>query len=286
MEITITNVSYSYAVGTPFERQALMGIDVTIPQGQFVAFMGQTGSGKSTLAQLINGLLRPTEGTVRVGTFTLGNKKQDLRALRAKVGYAFQYPEHQLFEETVYKDIAFSMKQQELPDDMIATRVRHAMETVGLSYEEFKDRSPFQLSGGQMRRVALAGVIASVPEILILDEPTAGLDPVGRAELLGLVHRLHREQGLTIIYITHQLEEALEHADRILFLNRGTILADLLPSEVAAHLPELLQTGMLSTPLLRTIAQLNERYGANIPSTIHREQQLTTYLTRHIREVR
>lgn len=278
MEITITEVNYTYAVGTPFERVALEGVNLNIPAGQFIAFMGQTGSGKTTLAQLINGLLRPTNGQIQVGEYTLGQKKQDLRQLRAKIGYAFQYPEHQLFEENVYKDIAFTLQQQELPEDMIATRVKNAMQLVGLSYDELKDRSPFQLSGGQMRRVALAGVIASVPEVLILDEPTAGLDPMGRQELLALVRKLHQEQGLTIIYITHHLEEALENAERILFLNRGKIHADLYPHEAAQNLSLLSEAGILSTPLLRTIERLNRQRHASIPDTIHREDQLVEYL--------
>lgn len=278
MEITITEVNYTYAVGTPFERVALEGVNLNIPAGQFIAFMGQTGSGKTTLAQLINGLLRPTNGQIQVGEYTLGQKKQDLRQLRAKIGYAFQYPEHQLFEENVYKDIAFTLQQQELPEDMIATRVKNAMQLVGLSYDELKDRSLFQLSGGQMRRVALAGVIASVPEVLILDEPTAGLDPMGRQELLALVRKLHQEQGLTIIYITHHLEEALENAERILFLNRGKIHADLYPHEVAQNLSLLSEAGILSTPLLRTIERLNRQRHASIPDTIHREDQLVEHL--------
>ncbi len=278
MEITITEVNYTYAVGTPFERLALEGINLSIPQGQFIAFMGRTGSGKTTLAQLINGLLRPTSGQIQVGEFTLTQKKQDLRPLRAKIGYAFQYPEHQLFEESVYKDIAFSLIQQELPEEMIATRVKNAMKLVGLSDEGFKDRSPLQLSGGQMRRVALAGVIASVPEVLILDEPTAGLDPLGRKELLALVRKLHQEQGLTIIYITHHLEEALENAERILFLNEGKIYADLYPHEVARILPQLSKVGILSTPLLRTIERLNCKKQVRIPDTIHREDQLIEHL--------
>lgn len=278
MEITITEVSYKYAIGTPFERLALEGVNLTIPQGQFIAFMGQTGSGKTTLAQLINGLLRPTSGQVQIGTYTIEQKKQDLRMLRAKIGYAFQYPEHQLFEETVYKDIAFSLKQQELPDELIETRVKNAMKLVGLSYEDIKDRSPFQLSGGQMRRVALAGVIASVPEVLILDEPTAGLDPMGRQELLSLVRKLHQEQGLTIIYITHHLEEALENADRILFLNRGRIYADLYPSEVASNLSHLTKAGILSTPLLRMVSHLNQNMNAGIPESVYREDQLVEHL--------
>lgn len=286
MEITITEVNYTYAVGTPFERLALEGINLHIPTGQFIAFMGQTGSGKTTLAQLINGLLRPTSGELRVGDFTLGQKKQDLRALRAKIGYAFQYPEHQLFEETVYKDIAFTLQQQELPEEMIVTRVKNAMQLVGLTFDEFKDRSPFQLSGGQMRRVALAGVIASVPEVLILDEPTAGLDPMGRKELLALVRKLHQEQGLTIIYITHHLEEALENAERILFLNRGKIHADVHPNEVAQNLPLLSEAGILSTPLLRTIERLNREKPASIPDTLHREDQFVEHLLLRDKEVR
>lgn len=278
MDITIQEVSYRYAVGTPFEKTALENITLQIPKGQFIAFMGHTGSGKTTLAQLINGLLLPTSGKIQVGEFRLEQKKQDLRKMRAKIGYAFQYPEHQLFEETVYQDVAYSLKQQELPEEMIETRVKRAMELVGLDYEQFKDRSPFQLSGGQMRRVALAGILATVPQILILDEPTAGLDPRGRRELLKLVRTLHQEQGITVIYITHHLEEALENAERILFLHKGKIFADLHPEQVMQHLPELKEVGILATPLHRLIQRINERTSGLIPETIYQEKQLIEHL--------
>lgn len=278
MEICFDKVSYTYAVGTPFEKQALEQISLHIPSGQFVAFMGHTGSGKTTLAQMINGLIRPTRGEVQVGEYRIGQKKKDLRALRAKIGYAFQYPEHQLFEETVYKDISFSLRQHQVPEEMIASRVMKAMALVGLNFEELKDRSPFQLSGGQMRRVALAGVLSIQPKVLILDEPTAGLDPYGRLELLQLVKRLHQEEKITIILITHHLEEAMEYAERIIFLNQGRVLVDLAPQEVADHLSQLLEAGILSTPLLQLKRAL-EQYNIVIPNEIYQEEQLVNYLT-------
>jgi energy-coupling factor transport system ATP-binding protein len=278
MQISFQDISYWYARGTPFEKQALNHISAMIPTGQFVAFMGQTGSGKTTLAQMINGLLRPTDGEVRVGDFTITHKKQDLRALRSRIGYAFQYPEHQLFEETVFKDIAFSLRQNEIPEEMITSRVKRAMELVGLNYELLHDRSPFQLSGGQMRRVALAGVLAINPEVLILDEPTAGLDPLGRIELLQLVKRLHAEHQLTVIYITHHLEEAMEYAERILFMKQGQLVADLHPMEVPDHLDQLAVAGILSTPLIEVKQALNVRMGMKLPQEIYREDEMIHYL--------
>jgi energy-coupling factor transport system ATP-binding protein len=276
MEIHFEDVSYWYGKGTPFEKMAIDHITLHIPYGQFIALMGETGSGKTTLAQMINGLILPDHGRIIVGPYQITNKTRNLRLLRAKIGYAFQYPEHQLFEETVYKDIAYGLTQQEVPQDLIPSRVKRAMELVGLSYEEIKGRSPFQLSGGQMRRVALAGVLATQPKILILDEPTAGLDPVGRMELLRLIKSMHQEEQITVIYITHHLEEALEYAERILILKHGKIHSDLYPADVIHSLSMIENAGILPTPLLTLISELNQK--GIMLEKIYKEEDLVSAL--------
>lgn len=276
MEIQFEDVSYWYGKGTPFEKMAIDQINLHIPYGQFIALMGETGSGKTTLAQMVNGLILPDHGRITVGPYQITNKSRNLRLLRSKIGYAFQYPEHQLFEETVYKDIAYGLKQQGIPQDLIPSRVKRAMELVGLSYEEIKGRSPFQLSGGQMRRVALAGVLATQPKILILDEPTAGLDPIGRMELLRLIKSMHQEEQITVIYITHHLEEALEYAERILVLKQGKIHADLYPADVIHSLSMIENAGILPTPLLTLISELNQK--GIMLEKIYKEEDLVSAL--------
>ncbi|CCQ93721.1 Energy-coupling factor transporter ATP-binding protein EcfA 2 [[Clostridium] ultunense Esp] len=283
MEIHFQNVSYEYGAGTPFSHLAIKNVTLTIPSGQFVALMGKTGSGKTTLAQMVNGLIRPTRGEVQVGEYRITAKKQNLTPLRSRIGYAFQYPEHQLFEETVFQDIAFSLKQYEYPEEKIPLKVRQAMERVGLSYEEFKDRSPFQLSGGQMRKVALAGVLVIHPKILILDEPTAGLDPKGRLDLLTRISELHREERITILLITHHLEEALEYGERILFLREGELFADLKPKEVYRERKRLFTAGILPSPLLRFQERLEELRGMGEISWPHREAEMMDLLIRQMK---
>lgn len=283
MEIRFEEVSYEYGRGTPFAHTAVRHLTLTIPSGQFVAVMGRTGSGKTTMAQMINGLLRPTSGRVKVGSYTITEKKQDLTPLRKRIGYAFQYPEHQLFEETVYQEIAFSLNQYGTPVSEIPDRVRVAMEMVGLPYEELKDRSPFSLSGGQMRKVALAGILVINPELLILDEPTAGLDPQGKEELLKRISDLHRQRKMTILLITHHLDEALERSERILVLKNGTLFADLKPDEVFRQRKRLMEAGIFPSPLIRFQEALEEKWGNCKALHFHREEEMVKALIQEIK---
>ncbi len=205
MQITFDQVSHIYAKGTPFERVALHNISLTIPSGSFVGIIGHTGSGKSTLIQHLNGLLMPSTGQITLGDAVITPKRRLPHAQRRNIGLVFQYPEHQLFEETVAKDVAFGPLNFDLPTEMVEARVKESLEIVGLDYATIKDRSPFHLSGGQMRRVALAGVLAMQPKVLVLDEPTAGLDPAGRVTILEGIYRIHREQNLTTLLVTHSI---------------------------------------------------------------------------------
>ncbi|WP_181350999.1 energy-coupling factor ABC transporter ATP-binding protein [Thalassobacillus sp. CUG 92003] len=222
MDIEFQHVSYTYQPNTPFEFQALKDISLSIESGSYAAIIGHTGSGKSTLIQHLNGLLQPTEGEVAIGPHRLkaDEKAKTLRELRKQVGIVFQYPEHQLFEETVEKDIAFAPKNFGLSDAEVKRRTKQAIEAVQLS-EDVLQRSPFELSGGQMRRAAIAGVLAMKPQVLVLDEPTAGLDPKGQSDMMDMFARLHRNQGMTTILVTHSMEDALAYAEHLFILNEG-----------------------------------------------------------------
>ena len=234
MSIVIENLSYVYSPKTPFEHKALDNISLTVEDGDFLGIIGATGSGKSTFIQHLNGLIKLTSGKITVDGIELHNKP-DLKKLRAEVGMVFQYPEYQLFDETVEKDVSFGPKNLGLKKDEIAERVKEAVETVGLDYEQFKERSPFELSGGQKRRVAIAGVIAMRPQILILDEPTAGLDPVGRIEMFDLIAKLKETTVKTIIMVSHNMDDIAVIADRIVALKDGKIIADGTPKEVFSN---------------------------------------------------
>lgn len=243
MSVVIENLSYTYAPKTPFEYRALNDVSLTVEDGEFLGLIGPTGSGKTTLIQHLNGLIRLTSGKITVDGIEL-HRKPDLKKLRAEVGMVFQYPEYQLFDETVAKDVAFGPRNLKLKKDEIDERVREALETVGLDYDEIADRSPFELSGGQKRRVAIAGVIAMRPRILILDEPAAGLDPVGREEMFALVRRLKESASLTIIMVSHDMDEIAEAATRIAVLEHGEIRYCLPPAELFAHSRELVEMGL------------------------------------------
>lgn len=225
MDIRFKKVGFSYQVGTPFEMRALHQVDFSIASGSYVAIIGHTGSGKSTLLQHLNALLKPTEGLVQLGncTITAEAKNKKLKELRKEVGIVFQFPESQLFEETVEKDIIFGPKNFGVSDEEAKKIARKVISIVGLS-EDVLDKSPFELSGGQMRRVAIAGVLAMQPKVLVLDEPTAGLDPKGRFEIMEMFQRLHKEEGLTIILVTHQMNDVSDYADFVLVVENGTIV--------------------------------------------------------------
>lgn len=263
MSIELQNVSYTYMPKTAFERKALSHVTLTFEEGTLMAIAGHTGSGKSTLVQHLNGILHPTEGTVRVDGQDLAAKGKAAVAARQRVGMVFQYPEHQLFEETVMADVAFGPKNMGLPDDEIEARVRRAMELVRLDYDTYKDRSPFQLSGGQKRRAAIAGVLAMEPKYLVLDEPTAGLDPHGRDDLLQRIVRLHREKKTTVIFVSHNMDDIARLADRVVFMHEGEILFDGLPKE-AFREEEAIQKAGLDTPGTVTLLKKLKEKGLSV----------------------
>ncbi|RXT05338.1 energy-coupling factor transporter ATPase [Ammoniphilus sp. CFH 90114] len=269
MDLIVRQLTHVYGQGTPFERLALHPMDLHIPSGTFTAVIGQTGSGKSTLVQHFNGLLRPTSGEVQVGDLVItSHRKQKLRDLRRKVGLVFQYPEYQLFEETVEKDIAFGPSNFDLPAELIKARVKEAMELVGLSYEKFKDVSPFSLSGGQKRRVALAGVLALQPKVLILDEPTAGLDPHGKKEILERLYRMHKQEGWTTILVTHNMEDAARYADQVVVMKDGTVFLQGTPEEVFQHGEKIQEIGLDLPDITQFILKLNLGLERPLPTNI------------------
>ena len=258
MPIELKDVTYTYMQGTPFERTALQEVSLTIADGSLTAIAGHTGSGKSTLVQHLNGLLNPTKGEVTVDGVSLAGKTKEAGLARRKVGMVFQYPEQQLFEETVAADIAFGPKNLELSAEEIDCRVRSAMEFVQLDYETYKGVSPFRLSGGQMRRVAIAGVLALEPKYLVLDEPTAGLDPQAREELLRRIADLHRKKKITIIFVSHNMEDIARMADRVVFMHEGHVLVDALPSEAFFADKEMREAGLAAPPTVALLSRLRE----------------------------
>lgn len=237
------NLTYIYSVGTPFEHKALDDISFSVERGEFIGIIGHTGSGKSTLMQQLNGLLKPTSGTVLLDGQDIWSDKKLTRQARFRVGLVFQYPEYQLFEETVYKDIAFGPKNMGLSPEEVDRRVREAAGFVGLTEQQL-EVSPFDLSGGQKRRVAIAGVIAMEPEVLILDEPTAGLDPVGRSEILGNIQSYRKAKNATIMMVSHSMEDVARLTDRLLVMNGSKLAMDAPPAQVFTHAEELTQMGL------------------------------------------
>ena len=248
MDITLRQVSYAYAAGTPFEKRALHEVDLTIPTGSYQAIIGHTGSGKSTVLQHLNAILKPTAGTVTIGEKVIeaGVKPKELKSVRSRVGIVFQFPEHQLFEETVEKDIMFGPMNFGVPEEEARRRAHELVGLLGLP-EGTLQKSPFDLSGGQMRRVAIAGVLAMDPDVLVLDEPTAGLDPRGRKEIMNLFARLHEEKNLTTILVTHSMEDAARFADRVAIMHSGRCVVEGTPQEVFAQ-DELLRDFRLELP--------------------------------------
>lgn len=260
MSIKIQELTHIYMPGMAFEQIALQKINLEIKRGDFIGLIGHTGSGKSTLIQHIIGLLKPTEGKIWIDGLDIHESKENMLTARRKVGMVFQYPEHQLFEETVEADISFGPKNLGLTENEIKYRVQKAMKFVGLDYHNYRDRSPFHLSGGQMRRVAIAGVLALEPDFLILDEPTAGLDPKGRAEILTEIESLHRETGMGVILISHNMEDIAKFASKIVVLKNGAIFLTGRTEEIFDRDPGLLQKAGLNLPPLNQILfQLKSR---------------------------
>lgn len=241
--LEVKNLTYIYSAGTPFEHKALDDISFSVERGEFIGIIGHTGSGKSTLMQQLNGLLKPTSGTVLLDGQDIWSDKKLTRQARFRVGLVFQYPEYQLFEETVYKDIAFGPKNMGLSPEEVDRRVREAAGFVGLTQQQL-EVSPFDLSGGQKRRVAIAGVIAMEPEVLILDEPTAGLDPVGRSEILGNIQSYRKAKNATIMMVSHSMEDVARLTDRLLVMNGSKLAMDAPPAQVFTHAEELTQMGL------------------------------------------
>lgn len=255
MSLILDKVSYIYGEGTAFEKAALVDVNLQIPDGQFIGIIGHTGSGKSTLIQHMNGLLHATSGSIYFNGADIYDKDFKMKELRSKVGLVFQYPEHQLFETTVIKDVKFGPKNLGLPQLEVDVRSFEALKAVGLS-DELLDASPFELSGGQKRRVAIAGVLAMKPEILILDEPTAGLDPKGKKEILDQITKIQREQGITVVLVSHSMEDVAEYVDRVIVMNDGRVFMDGTTREVFSHSEELESIGLASPQMMYLCREL------------------------------
>lgn len=259
MSITVENLTYTYSKRLPNETRALEDVSFQLKTGEFAAVIGHTGSGKSTLMQQLNGLLRPDSGKITVGEVCITDPSTKMTEVRRKVGLVFQYPEYQLFEETVAKDVAFGPKQVGMTGEELDRVVEESIRLTGLDYEEVKERSPFELSGGQKRRVAIAGVLAMKPEILILDEPTAGLDPSAHRDVLELIRRIHRKERMTILLVSHNMGDIAELADRVLVMNRGKLVMNGTPAEVFSRGEPLWEMGLGLPPATEFMERLKDR---------------------------
>jgi len=282
MSIKTKNLTFKYSEGTQFETKALDNINIEIKKGEFVGIIGHTGSGKSTLIQHFNGLMKPDEGDVIIEGKSLKDKKTKLKLIRQTVGLVFQYPEYQLFEETVYADVAYGPKNLELDENEINDRVKYALDLVGFNYEEIKDRSPFDLSGGQKRRVAIAGVLAMKPKYLVLDEPTAGLDPSGRNEILSQIERLHEKSKITVILVSHSMEDIARLVNYIYVLNKGKLHMEGTPKEVYSNSEELKRIG-LGVPQIVDIMKELKYKGLMVDTNIFNIQDAKNEILRVIR---
>lgn len=283
MSIEIKKLSYIYSEGSPFESIALDEITATIEKGTFTGLIGHTGSGKSTLIQHLNVLLKPTSGTILLDEKDVNEKGVNPKTIRQKIGLVFQYPEHQLFEETVAKDVAFGPHNLKLPPEEIKARVRHAIELVGLDYDLVKDKSPFELSGGQMRRVAIAGVLAMEPEVLILDEPTAGLDPRGRDDILGVIRSLHQNNNITVILVSHSMEDIAKFVDKIMVLSKGKLALYDTPENVFSQ-AEMLEDIGLAVPqvtyLMRELKKTDPLVNQNVYTLEQAQEEIVKMMRR------
>lgn len=282
MIIEVKNLNHIYSSNTPFESKALDNVSFDIGEGEFIGLIGPTGSGKSTLIQHLNGLLKPSSGKIKVCGIDITKEKAKLREVRQKVGLVFQYPEHQLFEETIYMDIAFGPKNQGLSQEEIDTRVRDSMELVGLDFVDMKDRSPFDLSGGQMRRVAIAGVLAMKPEVLILDEPTAGLDPRGREEILNQIGEIRKRKNITIILVSHSMEDIARLVEKILVMYKGKLAIYDTPLEVFKRVEELEEFG-LGVPQVTYFMKALKEKGIDVDTNIFTVDKAKDEILKYLR---
>ena len=279
MPITIEHLTHTYMPGSPFASVAIQDVNLTIGDGELIGLLGHTGSGKTTLIQHLNGLVKATEGRIVVDGLDLTQKGVSLLEVRKKVGLVFQYPEYQLFEETVAKDIAFGPKNMGLSAEEIDRRVRYAMQQVGLDYDTIAERSPFELSGGQMRRVAIAGVLAMQPKVLILDEPTAGLDPAGRRSILSMIRDLHAAGGLTVIMVSHSMDDISTLATRLVVMSKGQLVMTGTPREVFMQ-QELLQSIGLDVPEAAKLAHALRSEGFQLPEDLYTLEELRQAILR------
>ncbi|MFJ7827980.1 energy-coupling factor ABC transporter ATP-binding protein [Psychrobacillus sp. NPDC096623] len=287
MDISLQQVSYAYAKDTPFEKRALYDVDLLIPSGSYQAIIGHTGSGKSTVLQHLNALLKPTEGVIRIGSTEVAadKKNKKLREIRQKVGIVFQFPEHQLFDETVLKDIMFGPMNFGVPEEEARRRAIELVKLLGLP-EEVMEKSPFDLSGGQMRRVAIAGVLAMNPEVLVLDEPTAGLDPRGRKEIMELFKRLHEEKGLTTVLVTHSMEDAARYADRIAIMHNGKCVLQGIPQDIFSDEDRLMDYRLELPQSIKFQKKIEEMIGEKLPRLCLTEETLAEELARLMKKER
>lgn len=283
MSIKIENLTHIYMPKSPFEKVALNNVNITINDGEFVALIGHTGSGKSTLIQHLNGLLKGNEGKIIVDDINLGDKGVKLSEIRKKVGLVFQYPEYQLFEETIEKDIEYGPRNMGLDQEEITRRVKRSMKMVGLDYEKYRNLSPFELSGGQKRRVAIAGVIAMEPKVLILDEPTAGLDPKGRDDILEQIKILHKEYKMTIILVSHSMEDVAKIANRVIVMNKGEVALDGSVREVFKEVDTLENIGLGVPQVTYLVRELRKR-GFNISDDIFTIEEAKNELVKTIKK--
>ncbi len=281
--IKIENLTYTYSIGTPFEKTAVNNVNLEIEEGELVGIIGHTGSGKSTLIQHLNGLVKPTSGNIYIDGQNIWSKDCKIRDIRFKVGLVFQYPEYQIFEETVYKDIAFGPKNMRLPDDEIDRRIRTTAKLVGLK-EDILQKSPFELSGGQKRRVAIAGVMAMQPKVLILDEPTAGLDPKGRDLILNQIKEYHRQTKSTVLLVSHSMEDVAKFASKILVMNRSEIFCYDTPPNVFKRADELTAIGLSVPQITRVFCRLKQ-LGVDIRTDVYTTEfavkTISEYLAAH-----
>ncbi|MGO1469926.1 MAG: energy-coupling factor transporter ATPase [Tissierella sp.] len=282
MIIEINKLNYIYNEETPFEKKALENINLKIAEGEFIGLIGHTGSGKSTLVQHLNGLIKVQRGSLYIDGVDISQKGTKFKLIRQKVGLVFQYPEYQLFEETIYKDIAFGPKNLGLTDEQIKKRVIESMEIVGLDYENLKDRSPFELSGGQKRRVAIAGVVAMKPKVLVLDEPTAGLDPHGRDEILNEICEIFEKEDITVILVSHNMEDIAKIVGRILVMDKGKIVMDDTPREIFKRRQDLEEIG-LGIPQITEFMQRYKAKGHDIKTDILTVEEAKEELIRYLR---